>query len=135
MLGCSTSHLRPTSGRLTRRLGKPMLYLCAWTKVIFPARIDNLVAGALWGVVCALALFALLLVWTVGAAAWDGVVRTRQRPVEGGSMIQRLVTWAVLCLVFVPTVAVTGVFLVAAFLWTARRLLAVLGPGAGAVGD
>lgn len=99
-----------------------MLDLYAWTEVIFPARIDNLVAGALWGVVCAVALFALLLVWTVGAAAWDGVVRTRQRPVEGGSMIQRLVTWAVLCLVFVPTVAATGVFLLAAFFWTARRL-------------
>jgi hypothetical protein len=99
-----------------------MLYLYAWTKVIFPARIDNLVAGALWGVVCAVALFALLLVWTVGTAAWDGLVRTRQRPVEGGSMIQRLVTWAVLCLVFVPTVVATGVFLLAAVFWTARRL-------------
>ena len=99
-----------------------MLYLDAWTKAIFPARIDNLVAGALWGVMCAVALFALLVVWTVGAAAWDGVVRMRQRPVEGGSMIQRLVTWAVLCLVFVPTVAATGVFLLAAFFWTARRL-------------
>ena len=76
----------------------------------------------LWGVVCAVALFALLLVWTVGVAAWDGVVRTRQRPVEGGSMIQRLVTWAVLLFVFVPSVAATGVFLLAAFLWTARRL-------------
>jgi hypothetical protein len=90
-------------GGSTQRLGESMLYL-------------------LWGVVCAVALFALLLVWTVGAAAWDGVVRTRQRPVEGGSMIQRLVTWAVLCLVFVPTVAATGVFLLAAFFWTARRL-------------
>jgi Mg/Co/Ni transporter MgtE len=84
--------------------------------------LNNIVTGALWGVVCAVALFALLLVWTVGAAAWDGVVRTRQRPVEGGSMIQRLVTWAVLCLVFVPSVAATGVFLLAAFFWTARRL-------------
>jgi hypothetical protein len=85
-------------------------------------RFNNLVAGALWGVVCAVAVFALLLVWTVGAAAWDGVVRTRQRPVEGGSMIQRLVTWTVLFLVFVPSVAATGVFLLAAFFWTARRL-------------
>ena len=71
---------------------------------------------------CAVGLFALLLVWTVGAAAWDGVVRARQRPVEGGSMTQRLVTWSLLCLVFVPPVAATGVFLLAAFLWTARRL-------------
>ena len=85
-------------------------------------RFNNLVAGALWAVVCAVALFVLLLVWTVGAAAWDGVVRTLQRPVEGGSMIQRLVTWAVLLFVFVPSVAATGVFLLAAFLWTARRL-------------
>jgi hypothetical protein len=99
-----------------------MLYLHAWTKVILPGRIDNLVAGALWGVVCAVALFALLLVWTLGAAAWDGVVRARQRPVEGGPMSRRLITWAVLCLVFVPTVAATGVFLLAAVLWTARRL-------------
>jgi hypothetical protein len=37
-------------------------------------------------------------------------------------MIQRLVTWAVLCLVFVPTVAAAGVVLLAAFFWTARRL-------------
>ena len=35
-------------------------------------RFNNLVAGALWAVVCAVALFVLLLVWTVGAAAWDG---------------------------------------------------------------
>jgi hypothetical protein len=109
MLGWLDSHPRPTSGRLNPTSGVSMLS-------------NNLVAGALWGVVCVVALFALLLVWTVGAAAWDGVVRTRQRPVEGGPMIQRLVTWAVLFLVFVPSVAATGVFLLAAFLWTARRL-------------
>jgi hypothetical protein len=40
-----------------------MLDLYAWTKVIFPARIDNLVAGALWGVVCAVALVVSRLMW------------------------------------------------------------------------
>ena len=120
MLGCSTSHLRPTSGRLNPTSGGVDAVPVCLDQGHLPRA--PLVAGALWGVVCAVALFALLLVWTVGVAAWDGVVRTRQRPVEGGSMIQRLVTWAVLLFVFVPSVAATGVFLLAAFLWTARRL-------------
>lgn len=81
MLGGSTSHLCPTSGGLNPTLGKPMLCLYAWTKVILPGRIDNLVAGALWGVVCAVALFALLLVWTLGAADQSGL-RTVRRPLS-----------------------------------------------------
>ena len=62
---------------------------------------------------------SLLLVWTVGAAAPDGVV-------EGGLVCQRFVTWAVLCLVFLPTVGAAAVFLLAALLWTAVTFISTL---------